>query len=128
MKHLKLGLVQTGDPLKLCTDQYNAFCDAMKDVLGVELIQSEWEINGAEDAERIATAFEARAVDRSHVLFSGGGWPCNPALYTLPSGGCGLVPARTDAGRPLTAQLHDLCQSVYQQRYTDEPGNWRQTC
>ena len=50
MKHLKLGLVQTGDPLKLCTDQYNAFCDAMKDVLGVELIQSEWEINGAEDA------------------------------------------------------------------------------
>ncbi len=68
MKHLKLGLVQTGDPLKLCTDQYNAFCDAMKDVLGVELIQSEWEINGA-------------------------------ALYTLPSGGCGLVPARTDAGK-----------------------------
>lgn len=55
MKHLKLGLVQTGDPLKLCTDQYNAFCDAMKDVLGVELIQSEWEINGAEDAERIAS-------------------------------------------------------------------------
>ena len=53
MKHLKLGLVQTGDPLKLCTDQYNAFCDAMKDVLGVELIQSEWEINGAEDAERM---------------------------------------------------------------------------
>ena len=68
MKHLKLGLVQTGDPLKLCTDQYNAFCDAMKDVLGVELIQSEWEINGAEDAERIATAFEARAVDLTVLM------------------------------------------------------------
>lgn len=68
MKHLKLGLVQTGDPLKLCTDQYNAFCDAMKDLLGVELIQSEWEINGAEDAERIATAFEARAVDLTVLM------------------------------------------------------------
>ena len=122
MKHLKLGLVQTGDPLKLCTDQYNAFCDAMKDVLGVELIQSEWEINGAEDAERIATAFEARAVDLTVLMC------CSLVGDGLPSGGCGLVPARTDAGRPLTAQLHDLCQSVYQQRYTDEPGNWRQTC
>ena len=63
MKKLKLGLVQTADPLKLCVHPYKAFCKKIQELPDVELLCGAMEINSAEDAQQVAANFEAQQVD-----------------------------------------------------------------
>lgn len=68
MKELRVGLVRTGDPLGLCTDIYERFCSAMEAERGIVFIRSTVDINGSQDAESAAAAFDAECVDLTILM------------------------------------------------------------
>ena len=68
MKELIVGLVRTDDPLGLCVGVYERFCAAMEKAPGITFVKSSVDINGAQDAESAAAAFDRQGVDLTILM------------------------------------------------------------
>ncbi|MEN6419592.1 MAG: hypothetical protein ABFC73_11810 [Clostridiaceae bacterium] len=63
-----VGIVRTPDPLNLCAELYRRALEQLRKMRGVEVIESERELDSAASAALVADEFTRRSVDLSLIL------------------------------------------------------------
>lgn len=109
-----VGIVRTPDPLNLCAELYRRALEQLRKMRGVEVIESERELDSAASAALVADEFTRRSVDLSLILccrLAGDGKIVEPFMRSGQELAVWSVPEPQQAGQLLLNSL--TCANLY---------------